>query len=66
MGKRTSVYLSDDLAEAVERSGIPLAELVRRGLGRSEPASDTEIMRRALVLFGRLVDRLEADRGVSE
>ncbi len=25
-GKRTSVYLSADLAAAVERSGLPLAE----------------------------------------
>jgi hypothetical protein len=32
VGKRTSVYLSDDLAAAVEASGVPLAELIRRGL----------------------------------
>ena len=31
MGK-TSVYLSDELAEAVRASGLPLAELIRRGL----------------------------------
>src|SRR5258708_40077820 len=31
-GKRTSVYLSADLAAAVERSGLPLAELIRRGI----------------------------------
>jgi hypothetical protein len=31
-GKRTSIYLSDDLAAAVEASGVPLAELIRRGL----------------------------------
>jgi hypothetical protein len=32
VGKRTSVYLSDDLAAAVAGSGLPLAKLVRRGL----------------------------------
>ena len=30
--KRTRVYLSDGLAAAVEASGVPLAELIRRGL----------------------------------
>jgi hypothetical protein len=32
MGQRTSVYLEDDLHTAAKASGIPLAELVRRGL----------------------------------
>lgn len=32
MGKRTSIYLGDDLAAAVEKTGLPLAELVRRGI----------------------------------
>jgi hypothetical protein len=32
MGQRSSVYLTDDLAAEVKASGIPLAELVRRGL----------------------------------
>ncbi len=32
MGQRSSLYLADDLAAAVKASGIPLAELVRRGL----------------------------------
>jgi len=31
-GERTSVYLAADLAAAVKASGVPLAELVRRGL----------------------------------
>jgi hypothetical protein len=30
VGKRTSLYLSDDLAAAVAESGVPLTELVRR------------------------------------
>src|SRR5579859_3105238 len=37
MGVKTSVYLSDDLAEAVRASGVPLRELVRRGLGERAP-----------------------------
>jgi hypothetical protein len=32
MGKRTSVYLSTDLAAAVDETGLALAELVRRGV----------------------------------
>jgi len=35
MGQRTSVYLDDDLHAAAKASGIPLAELVRRGLAAS-------------------------------
>ena len=31
-GERTSVYLAADLAAAVKASGVPLAELIRRGL----------------------------------
>jgi hypothetical protein len=35
MGQRTSVYLDDDLHAAVKASGVPLAELIRRGLTAS-------------------------------
>ena len=38
MGRRTSLYLSDDLEAAVRASGLPLAELVRRGLAGPGPA----------------------------
>jgi hypothetical protein len=31
MGTRTSIYLNDELHEAWKASGVPLAELVRRG-----------------------------------
>lgn len=31
-GERTRVYLAADLAASVKASGVPLAELVRRGL----------------------------------
>jgi hypothetical protein len=40
MGQRTSVYLDDDLHAAVKASGIPLAELVRRGLTASSPSEE--------------------------
>jgi hypothetical protein len=33
MGQRTSVYLDDSLQAAEKASGVPIAELVRRGLG---------------------------------
>ena len=32
MGQCTSIYLDDDLHAAVKASGVPLAELIRRGL----------------------------------
>ena len=34
---KTSVYLPDDLAAAAKESGLPLSELVRRGLGAPAP-----------------------------
>jgi hypothetical protein len=42
VGKRTSVYLSDGLAAAVEASGVPLAELIRRGLAARTPGETRE------------------------
>ena len=33
MGRRTSVSLDDSLQAAEKASGVPIAELVRRGLG---------------------------------
>ena len=43
MGQRTSVYLDDALQSAVKASGIPLSELVRRGLaaGHNQAVCDT-------------------------
>lgn len=35
IGQRTSVYPDDDLHAAVKASGVPLAELIRRGLAAS-------------------------------
>ena len=37
MGKKTSIYLTDDLAERVSESGLSLAELIRRGLDAADP-----------------------------
>ena len=36
MGLKTSVYLSDDLAAQWRASKLPLAEVIRRGLARSD------------------------------
>ena len=53
MGLKTSVYLSDDLAAQWRASKLPLAEVIRRGLTRSdsEPvtrASLREVLREEL------------------
>jgi len=32
MAQKTSIYLSDELAARIKASGIPPAELIRRGL----------------------------------
>lgn len=39
MGRRTSVWLADDLDAAVQASGLRLAELIRRGLEHTVPAA---------------------------
>lgn len=39
MGQKTSVYLPDDVAAKAKASGLPLGELVRRGLEAGEPQS---------------------------
>jgi hypothetical protein len=45
-GRKTSVYLSEQLAAEVEQSGVPLAELVRRGLAAGEPEPIEDTLRR--------------------
>ena len=45
-GQKTSVYLSDSLAAQWRASGLPLSELIRRGLDRSSELEDT--LRRVL------------------
>jgi hypothetical protein len=48
VGKKTSVYLSDELAERVRASGVSPAELIRRGLDASEPEPLEVMLRRVL------------------
>lgn len=54
VGKKTSVWLSDDLAARVAESGVSLAALIRRGLDAGEPAPFEESLR------GAIRDELEA------
>jgi hypothetical protein len=45
MGLRTSVYLSDELAAMWRASGVPLAELIRRGLSAGGPVDEATLRR---------------------
>ena len=45
MGLRTSVYLSDELAAMWRASGVPLAELIRRGLSAGGPVDEVTLRR---------------------
>lgn len=61
MGKKTSVYLSNDLAGRVEASGLPISELVRRGLEAGEPPSAEVALSRLLDGWGeRILQRIGA------
>lgn len=65
MGKKTSVYLDDDLAAAVAESGEGIAVLIRRGLGTeavtvaSAATAAAEAVRAALAEDLRLIVRQE-------
>lgn len=48
MGQKTSVYLADDVAAKAKASGVPLGELVRRGLDAGEPESLEAMLRRVI------------------
>jgi hypothetical protein len=48
VGRKTSVYLSDELAERVRASGVSPAELIRRGLDAGEPEPLEVMLRRVL------------------
>jgi hypothetical protein len=48
VGKKTSVYLSDELAERVRASGASPAELIRRGLDAAGPEPLEVMLRRVL------------------
>ena len=43
MGLRTSVYLSDELAAMWRASGVPLAEVIRRGLSAGGPVDEVTL-----------------------
>lgn len=58
VGRKTSVYLTDDLAERVKESGVPLAELIRRGLDADGPTSLESTLARVVR------EQLEAWKGV--
>jgi hypothetical protein len=45
---KTSVYLPDELAARVKESGLPMGELVRRGLEAGDPEGTEAIVRRVL------------------
>ena len=45
---KTSVYLTQELADLVNESGLPLAELIRRGATAGEP-EPLEVMLRRVV-----------------
>ena len=50
MGKKTSVYLSDEQAERLRASSLPLAEVIRRGLDAVAPEQpDLEAMLRRII-----------------
>jgi hypothetical protein len=59
MARRTSIWLSDDLDAAVRESGLPLAELVRRGL-RADSTAHADRLRSAGELLSGLADLLDA------
>lgn len=60
MGKKTSVYLSDAIAERVQASGLSLSELVQRGLDAAEPEPTEAVISRRLDEWGeRLLQKLD-------
>lgn len=59
-GKKTSVYLTEDILKAVEASGLSPAQLVKYALDcLNDPDKALPTMRRALAMFTRLTDLSE-------
>lgn len=54
MGKKTSVYLSDDLDEAVRASGRSIPDLIRLGLEAGERARSDRLAGAVEQLTGQL------------
>jgi hypothetical protein len=65
MGKRTSVYLSDEIAEAVRASGRKLSELIAAGLARESPPAPDSAARRAWLreLVARELAAMDGESG---
>jgi hypothetical protein len=59
-GKRTSVYLSEELDAAVKASGVPIADLIRRGLEAGTPA---DVAVQLAAIRADIAILLEAQRG---
>ena len=72
MGKKTSVWLSDDLLAGWHASRLPLAELVRRGLEMDAPGRPLDEATLCRVLDEKLAglslgaDRAPAGYGAGE
>jgi hypothetical protein len=64
VGKKTSVYLSNDLVGRMEASGLPISELVRRGLDAGEPQPAEVALTRLLDGWGeRILQRIGVSPG---
>ena len=48
MGRKTSVYLSDEQAERLRASSLPLSEVIRRGLDAVAPEDLETTLRRVI------------------
>ena len=57
---KTSVWLSDELAQRWKDTGLPLAELVKRGLDAGEPEALDDKIRR---IIREELKRAKADGG---
>jgi hypothetical protein len=58
MAKKTSVYLSDEMEQAVAESGHSLVELVQLGLGKTKPRDQLGEVVHAAKVLTRIADRL--------
>ena len=48
MGSKSSVYLTDEMAARWRATGLPLSEILRRGLDAGEPPAIEVIVRRVI------------------
>lgn len=64
-GQKTSIYLTEEVAQRVRASGLPLPELVRRGLDAGQPP-ELEVIIRRVVREELAEDRRGRGAGVEE